>query len=234
MLGVSVLPEPEAKPVVVERMFDRLAPRYDRMNRLLTFGMDQRWRRTLLEMAGVGREDRVLDLACGTGDLAMLAGGVGAEVVGLDFAARMLEGAQARRAAPDLVRGDALHLPFGDGRFEVVVSGFAVRNFTALPRVFGEVARVLRPGGRFAILEIDRPDSPMLRAGHAVYFDRVVPLLGGALSGDREAYTYLSASTAYLPAKADLARLFREAGFERARKRRLMAGAIQAVVGVRQ
>jgi demethylmenaquinone methyltransferase/2-methoxy-6-polyprenyl-1,4-benzoquinol methylase len=231
---VSALPPAESKADVVERMFDRLAPRYDRVNRLLTFGMDQRWRRTLLEMGRVGRGDMVLDLACGTGDLAALASRRGARVAGLDFAAAMVARAAGRHACPWLVRGDALALPFADATFDAVVSGFAIRNLTNLPVVFEEAARVLKPGGRFAILEIDSPAQPWLRAGHRIYFDGVVPRLGGLLSGDDEAYRYLSASAAYLPPKREFARLFREAGFREVRKRRLMGGAIQALAGIRR
>jgi demethylmenaquinone methyltransferase/2-methoxy-6-polyprenyl-1,4-benzoquinol methylase len=229
---VTNLPAPEAKAAAVEAMFDRLAPRYERMNHLLTLGMDNRWRRTAMDMAAVGTGTRVLDLACGTGDFTRLAEQRGAMPVGLDFSAVMLAQARARDAGPYL-RGDALALPFASETFDAIVSGFAVRNLTALETVFSECARVLKPGGRLVILEIDSPASAPLRLGHSLYFGKVVPLIGGVVSGDREAYRYLSQSGAYLPRKQEFARLFRDAGFKRVRKRSLMSGAIQIVVGER-
>jgi demethylmenaquinone methyltransferase/2-methoxy-6-polyprenyl-1,4-benzoquinol methylase len=229
---VTELPLPEAKAAVVEEMFDRIAPRYERMNHLLTLGMDNRWRRTTLEMAHVESGQWVLDLACGTGDFARLVATLGAEAAGVDFSAQMLRHAQARERG-NYVRGDALALPFADGRFDAVVSGFAVRNFTALETVFQECARVTKAGGKLAILEIDSPRSLPLRAGHSVYFGHLMPLLGGLVSGDRSAYKYLSRSGAYLPTTAEFAALFHGAGYRDVRKRSLMGGAIQIVVGER-
>ncbi len=232
MLQMSQLPAPETKAAVVEEMFDRIAPRYERMNHLLTLGMDNRWRRTALAMAGIEAGQSVLDLACGTGDFARLASERGARTVGVDFSARMLAVARSHEGGA-YVRGDALALPFPDGHFDAVVSGFAVRNFTTLETVFSECARVLKPGGRLAILEIDAPGSPLLRAGHSVYFGHLMPVVGGLFSGDRDAYRYLSRSGAYLPEKEEFARLFRGVGFRHARKRSLMGGAIQVLVGER-
>ncbi len=233
MLQMSHLPAPETKAAVVEEMFDRIAPRYERMNHLLTLGMDNRWRRTALDMAGVESGQSVLDLACGTGDFARLAAGRGAETVGADFSARMLAVAR-RHDGSAYVRGDALTLPFAAGRFDAIVSGFAVRNFTKLETVFEECARVLKPGGRLAILEIDAPRSRILRAGHSVYFGHLMPVMGGLFSGDRDAYRYLSRSEAYLPSRVEFAQLFHGAGFGKVRKRSLMGGAIQVLVGERE
>ena len=230
---MTALPPPGEKAVAVRRMFDRIAPRYDRMNRLLTGTMDQRWRRSLVRALRVGPGDVVLDLACGTGDLAQIAAARGARVVALDYATRMLRLAAAREmAGVELVRGDALHLPLADGSVTAVVSGFALRNFTDISAVLHEAARVLAPRGRLGLLEVDQPRNRILRAGHAFYFDRVVPFVGGLLS-DRAAYTYLRDSTAYLPPEDDLLAMVRDAGFPRVRKRSHLGGAAQAILAVR-
>jgi demethylmenaquinone methyltransferase/2-methoxy-6-polyprenyl-1,4-benzoquinol methylase len=214
-------------------MFDRIAPRYDGMNRLLTGGLDQRWRRATVAAIGVGPGDRVLDLACGTGDLAEIAAQRGAAVLGVDFAREMLRGARRRRVAAQLVQGDCARLPLADGAVTAVVCGFALRNFAALPPVFAELARVLAPAGRIALLEVDRPSARWLRAGHSFYFDRVVPLVGGLLS-DRRAYRYLPQSTVYLPPAADLLGQVAGAGFRDVRHHPLLLGAVQLLTAVRR
>ncbi|MCC7365149.1 MAG: ubiquinone/menaquinone biosynthesis methyltransferase [Dehalococcoidia bacterium] len=230
---MTALPAPEEKAAAVQRMFDRIAPRYDRMNRIMTGRMDQRWRRSLVERLGIDDEDRVLDLACGTGDFAEIAREHTRHVIGLDFARGMLHGARARDlGAVELVQADALRLPLRDGSITVAVSGFALRNFVALPPVFAELARVLAPGGRIGLLEVDRPDRGVVRLGHHVYFDRVVPFVGGILS-DRSAYRYLPQSAVYLPDKHELARMLRDAGFRDIRKRRHAMGAAQSITAVR-
>lgn len=219
--------------MTVQRMFDRIAPRYDRMNRLLTGGMDVRWRRRAVRLLRVSQSDRVLDLACGTGDFSRMAAARGARVVGLDFSRRMLIAADGRgEESSQLVQGDALRLPFGDGGFDVALCGFAFRNFASIPPVLAEVARVLKPGGRFGVIEVDRPGSAMVRAGHGLYFNRLVPLIGGLLS-DREAYRYLPESVTYLPPAEELAAMFRAAGFIRLRKDSQMMGAIQSLFAVK-
>ncbi len=230
----DVLPPADQKAASVRAMFDRIADRYDLLNRVLTGGNDLRWRREVVRRLGVGPEDRVLDLATGTGDFAAIARAAGAEVIALDFARRMLEiGRDRRRLDVHWVQGDALRLPFADGVFSVVVSGFALRNFVEIPPVLREAARVLAPGGRLGLLEVDEPGSPIVRRLHQVYFRHLVPLVGGLLSGDRVAYRYLPASTAYLPPARTLARWLQEAGFREARRRRYMFGAIQAITAVR-
>lgn len=219
--------------MTVQRMFDRIAPRYDRMNRLLTGGMDVRWRRRAVRLLRVSQSDRVLDLACGTGDFSRMAAARGARVVGLDFSRRMLiAGDGPGEESSQLVQGDALRLPFGDGGFDVALCGFAFRNFASIPPVLAEVARVLKPGGRFGVIEVDRPGSAMVRAGHGLYFNRLVPLIGGLLS-DREAYRYLPESVTYLPPADELAAMFRAAGFIRFRKDSQMMGAIQSLFAVK-
>lgn len=230
----EVLPPAEEKAVSVRAMFDRIADRYDLLNRVLTGGSDLRWRRDVVRRLAIGPGDRLLDLAAGTGDFAAIARSAGAEVVALDFSRRMLEIGRARRRLDvHWVQGDALRLPFAEGAFTVVVSGFALRNFVEIPPVLREAARVLAPGGRLGLLEVDEPESPVVRQLHRLYFQRVVPLVGGWLSGDRIAYRYLPASAAYLPPARQLARWLGEAGFREVRRRRYMFGAIQAITAVR-
>ncbi len=232
-MGLDALPSSAEKGSSVRAMFDRIAPRYDGMNRLLTGGMDQRWRRIAVDSIEVGPGDRVLDLACGTGDLYELAARRGARVVGADFALEMLRGARRRSPTAAVVQADGAQLPLRDASVDKVVCGFALRNFAKLLEIFAELARVVAPGGRVALLEVDRPRSALLRAGHSFYFDRVVPLIGGLLS-DRAAYRYLPQSTSYLPAKAELLGLVEHAGFARAAHRALLFGAVQIVTATRR
>jgi demethylmenaquinone methyltransferase/2-methoxy-6-polyprenyl-1,4-benzoquinol methylase len=226
------LPSGGEKRALVRDMFDRIAPRYDVMNRLMSMGLDQRWRRTTLASVSVGPGDRLLDLACGTGDLAEQAAALGAGVVGVDFAGVMLRHARHREAPAEFVQGDAAALPFRDASQSVVTCGFALRNFVSLPAVFAELARVLEPGGRIALIDVDRPASRLVRAAHSLYFDRVVPMIGGLLS-DRAAYRYLPESTAYLPPSGELLEMLEKAGFERVARRGLLFGAAQILTGVR-
>ena len=212
-------------PDAVRRMFDRIAPVYDAMNRTMTAGLDRRWRRITAE-AVVRPGDAVLDACCGTGDLAIAGARAGGRVTGLDFSERMLE--RARRKAPDLewVEGDLLALPFADGSFDAVTVGFGVRNVEDLDRALLELRRVLRAGGRLAILEITRPRG-VLAPFYGLWFDRVVPLLGRVLPGGA-AYTYLPASVRRFPGVDELARLIAAAGFGDVRVR-LFAGGIVAL-----
>ena len=230
---MDVLPEAGEKATAVRVMFDRIAPSYDRMNRLLTLGCDQRWRRALIDALAVDSGNTVLDLACGTGDFAAIARERGARVVGVDFAGAML--AAARRRCPadtGLVRGDALRLPLASSSVSVAVSGFALRNFVAITPALAELARVLRPGGRLGLLEVDEPRAGLLRAGHAIYFRRVVPTLGALLS-DGRAYRYLPASAAYLPPEDELRAMLAEVGFRGIEKRSHLGGAAQSLRAVR-
>jgi demethylmenaquinone methyltransferase/2-methoxy-6-polyprenyl-1,4-benzoquinol methylase len=199
-------------PEGVETMFDRIAGRYDLMNRVMTAGLDQRWRR-LTAAAVVRPGDRVLDACCGTGDLALAAQRRGAgTVVGLDFSEAMLERARRKSSAVEWVRGDLLSLPFSQGSFDAATVGFGVRNVADLERALKELARVLRPGGRLGILEITQPRG-VLKPFFSLWFDRVVPLLGKLLPGGA-AYTYLPASVRRFPGAEELTVVLGHCGFE--------------------
>jgi demethylmenaquinone methyltransferase / 2-methoxy-6-polyprenyl-1,4-benzoquinol methylase len=213
----------------VRTMFDRIAPVYDAMNRVMTAGLDRRWRRETAA-AVVRPGDAALDACCGTGDLAVACARAGARVTGLDFSARMLE--RARRKAPELewVRGDLLELPFADASFDAATVGFGVRNVESLDRALAELRRVLRPGGRLAILEITTPRGP-LRPFYRLWFDRLVPLLVGRLLRGGPAYTYLPASVRRFPGPEELAELLRASGFERVSFRRLAGGIVALHLG---
>ncbi len=232
-MALDPLPTLEEKASRVRAMFDQIAPRYDRLNRLLTAGLDQRWRRDALDRIRVGRGDRVIDLACGTGDLAELAMERGAYVIGVDFALEMLRSARQRGIRAPLLQADGVALPLVDGWASVATCGFALRNFVGLPEIFRELARVLSPGGRVALIEVDRPKPKIVRAVHSLYFDRVVPFVGGILS-DRAAYAYLPKSTVYLPPTEELLAQLEDAGFEQVEHRSLMLGAVQIVTGIRK
>ena len=213
-------------PDAVRTMFDRIAPVYDVMNRVMTVGLVIRWRR-LAAQEVVAPGDAVLDGACGTGDLALAALKAGAgRVTGLDFSERMLDRARRKSTQVEWVHGDLLALPFSDGSFDSATVGFGVRNVDDLALALRELRRVLRPGGRLAILEITQPRGP-LRPFYALWFDRIVPLLGKALPGG-DAYTYLPASVKRFPTAERLADMLREAGFGDARVR-LLAGSIVAL-----
>jgi demethylmenaquinone methyltransferase/2-methoxy-6-polyprenyl-1,4-benzoquinol methylase len=191
-------------------MFDRIAPVYDVMNRLMTAGLDRRWRR-LTARAVVRPGDRVLDACCGTGDLALAAQAAGGDVVGLDFSERMLERARRKSAGAEWVRGDLLALPFPDESFDAATVGFGVRNVEDLEAGLRELARVIRPGGRLGCLEITRPRG-LLRPFFRLWFDGLVPLVGKVLPGGA-AYSYLPASVRRFPGPEDLAGAMRSAGF---------------------
>jgi demethylmenaquinone methyltransferase / 2-methoxy-6-polyprenyl-1,4-benzoquinol methylase len=212
-------------PEGVRSMFDRIAPVYDAMNRLMTAGLDQKWRRATVE-AVVRPGDKVLDSCCGTGDLAVAVAAAGGKVAGVDFSKPMLE--RARRKAPkiDWIEGDALALPFEDGSFDAATVGFGVRNLSDLGAGLRELRRVLRPSGRVAILEITRPQG-LLAPFYRFWFDGVIPVAGKVLPGG-SAYAYLPASVKRFPDPQGLAKLLDEAGFDDIRWR-LFAGGIVAL-----
>ncbi len=217
----------------VRAMFDRIAGVYDRMNSIMTAGLHHRWRARAADLAGIGPGDRVLDVACGTGDLALeLARRVGptGEVVGCDFSERMLE--LARRKAADLpsVRfewANALELPYEDASFAAATVGFGARNFSDLERGLSELARVVRPGGRVVVLEITTPRRRPLSTFYRLWFDRIVPTLG-RFAGDSDAYTYLPSSVRRFPGPDALAEMMARCGLSDIRYV-LTAGGIIAI-----
>lgn len=223
------LPTGDEKRRAVRSMFDAIAPRYDVVNRLMTFRMDVGWRRRTIEALGLGPGSVVLDLACGTGDLCRGLAGAGLVPVGMDLSFGML--AAARTDAP-LVHADALALPVPDGAVDGVTCGFALRNFVDLDGFFAELGRVVRPGGRVALLEVAEPPNRILRWGHGIYFGTVVPRIGGLLS-DGSAYRYLPKSVAYLPEPDDLLALLAGRGFVRVERQLLSTGIAQLVTATR-
>ena len=227
---MSGLPEPGEKARVVRAMFDRISARYDLVNRVMTFGMDIGWRRRTVAELRLPGDAIVADLACGTGNLCDELLLAGYRTVGFDFSHGML--VHARTRAP-VAEADVLRLPLADGSVDGATCGFAMRNVTDLGGLFAETTRVVRPGGRIAFLETAEPEGRVLRAGHSVYFKRLVPLIGGALS-DGEAYRYLPRSTAYLPEPERLLSMVREAGFTGVERFALGGGAAQLLVGTRR
>lgn len=218
------------EPEAVRSMFDRIAPVYDAMNRVMTAGLDRRWRRLAVREV-VWPGDRVLDACCGTGDMAVEAERRGGRVVGLDFSPRMLERARGKSGAIEWVQGDALALPFADDEFDAATVGFGVRNLADLEGGVRELARVVRPGGRLAVLEITRPRG-LLRPFFRLWFDVVVPFAGRVLPGGK-AYTYLPASVRRFPGPDDLSALLEQAGFVDVRYSLLGGGIVALHVGTR-
>jgi demethylmenaquinone methyltransferase/2-methoxy-6-polyprenyl-1,4-benzoquinol methylase len=222
----------------VNRMFDRVAARYDLLNSVMSAGLHHRWRERAADRAELSRGDSALDVCCGTGDLALeLAGRVGPEgrVIGCDFSEPMLDLAREKAAGAEGLRfewADALSLPYDDGRFDAVTVGFGVRNLSDIDAGLAEMSRVLRPGGRLAILEITQPTRPPLSTFYRFWFDRAVPLLG-ALAGDPDAYSYLPESVRSFPGPRALAAKMDAAGLERIRWTVLAGGIIAIHSGVK-
>jgi len=210
-------------------MFDRIAPRYDLVNRLMTFGMDVGWRRLAVSSLALPSGSVVLDVACGTGDLCNEIERRGMKAIGVDYSAGMLA---ASTSGARLVLGDALALPLADETVDAVTCGFALRNVTDLSLLFDELFRVTRSRGRIALLEVAEPSKKILRVGHAMYFNRFVPLIGGLLS-DKRAYSYLPRSVEYLPEPEALIGMIEKAGFTEVRRRLLGLGAAQLLTARR-
>lgn len=211
-------------------MFDTIAPRYDLVNKVMTFGVDRAWRRQAVRALSVPPGALVLDLACGTGDFCRELENGGVRAVGADSSLGML--AHARVVSP-LVQGDGLALPLRDSYLDGAISGFALRNFVALEPVFAELARVLRPGGRIALLDVSVPHNPALRVAHGFYFNKMVPKVGAVFS-DRDAYGYLPRSVAYLPPSERIVEMLADAGFGAIRHRLLTGGVTQLFSATRR
>jgi demethylmenaquinone methyltransferase/2-methoxy-6-polyprenyl-1,4-benzoquinol methylase len=220
----------------VRAMFDRISGFYDVMNSVMTAGLHHRWRARAADLAALGPGDSALDVACGTGDLAIELArrvGTGGEVIGSDFSEEMLE--RARAKAPGLAWewGNALDLPYASGRFDAATVGFGARNFSDLERGLAEMARVVKPGGRVVVLEITTPRKPPLSTFYRVWFDHVVPLIG-RLTGEQEAYTYLPSSVRRFPGPEGLAAAMQRAGLSDIRWVLTAGGIIALHVGAKR
>jgi len=241
MVKTGVLPPSEQKATHVRAMFGHIARRYDLMNHLMTLGRDRAWRRhTVGQLYFESDESKiVLDVATGTGDLTfeLLDQHPNARVVGLDFTPEML--ALAQEKAGTAVSGlswmvaDAMRLPFADASFDGVITGFALRNVTDIPATFAEMARVTRPQGRVASLEIAKPRTPIFRRLFSFYFYRIVPLIGSLISGQRAAYTYLPHSLTGFLTPDQIAAVMRQAGWNQVSHRQLMIGTVTVHTGVK-
>lgn len=232
------------KATQVEAMFDRIARRYDLLNDVMTLGMHRLWKRAILRALGTPRHASVLDVATGTGDIALTLAATSrtATVVGLDFSARMLARAAERRrlatsAAGErvaLARGDALRLPFADGSFSAATSGFALRNVADLGQTFRELARVVVPGGRVALLDlVPIPDPPPWTRAAQFHLRHVVPRLGAFLGRDAAAYVYLPTSVGSIPPLPEIEALLAEAGFRDVGHRLFGLGTVALISGTR-
>jgi demethylmenaquinone methyltransferase/2-methoxy-6-polyprenyl-1,4-benzoquinol methylase len=219
----------------VRAMFDRIAGFYDLMNSVMTAGLHHRWRARAADLAALRSGDSALDVACGTGDLAIELArrvGPGGTVVGSDFAQEMLERARAKAPAIAWEWGNALDLPYAAGRFDAATVGFGARNFSDLDRGLAEMTRVVRPGGRVVVLEITTPHKPPLSTFYSVWFDRVVPLIGRLTRKD-EAYTYLPSSVKRFPSPEGLAAAMERAGLRQIRWILTAGGIIALHVGTK-
>jgi len=225
----ETLPEGEAKVQAVREMFDTIAPRYDLVNRIMTFRLDVRWRRTAVRRLALPAGSTVIDLAAGTGDLCIDLRRAGHHPLAFDLSYGMLA---ADRSGSPRAQADILRLPLPDGSVDGATCGFALRNLLDLPTFFGELARVIRPGGRVALLDVGVPHHRLVRAGNDIYFGKVVPRIGALLS-DGAAYRYLPKSVAYLPPRDELVEILRTAGFPDAEHRQLSGGLTQLMVGTR-
>jgi demethylmenaquinone methyltransferase / 2-methoxy-6-polyprenyl-1,4-benzoquinol methylase len=225
------LPTGDNKRQAVQQMFDAIAPRYDRVNRIMTFRLDVRWRKIAVRsLSPLPKRSRIADLASGTGDLCIDLRNAEFVPVSVDLSFGMLS--QDRSGAPR-VQGDVLAMPFNTGALDGVTCGFALRNFVDLGPFFDELARCVRHGGRIALLDVATPKNPILRFGHSIYFGKIVPLVGGAFGSDRSAYRYLPKSVAYMPPPDQMLLRLQVAGFTNVERRLLSGGITQLVTATR-
>jgi demethylmenaquinone methyltransferase / 2-methoxy-6-polyprenyl-1,4-benzoquinol methylase len=231
----------ESKGAFVREMFARIAPRYDLANRVLTAGLDERWRRRALRLLAPPHGGRILDCCCGTGDLTLglLRGDPTLEVIGIDFCAPMLDRAQRRagreaRGNMRFVEGDVMAMPFEDSSFDGATMGFSLRNVVDIDATLREIVRVLRPGARFVSLDVTKAPNRTFRRLFNIYFYGVVPLLGGIVGGSRSAYAYLPNSLMHHPNAPELRERFTRAGFSEAGYVALMGGAIAVHYGTKR
>lgn len=225
------LPSGEEKLASVRRMFDEVAPRYELVNSVMTFGLDRAWRRHTIDGLALEPGARVLDLACGTGDLARELHLRGHHAIGTDLSEGMLHAAHDTNSP--LLMSDAARLPLATSTFDGVVSGFALRNIAELQLAFNECARILRPYGRISLLEVDTPSNPAIRFGHDLWFHYGVPIIGALLSVS-EAYRYLPRSVAYLPGHDEMRSMLELAGFHHVQRRALLFDTVQVITATRR
>ena len=227
---------PDAKRRHVRRLFATIADRYDLVTRVLSYGQDARWKDRLARAVAPQAGERALDLACGTGDIAFRLAGLGARVCGLDITPRMLQLARGKTTAPACTwtTGDMSALPFADGTFDIVTTGYGLRNVPDLDAAVAEITRVLRPGGRFASLDFNRPESLAIRAAYLGYLELVGGTLGWALHGEPEAYRYIPASIRRYPGAHRVAARLTEAGLCEVSVFRLLGGLMSLHVGTRR
>jgi demethylmenaquinone methyltransferase/2-methoxy-6-polyprenyl-1,4-benzoquinol methylase len=225
----EILPEGQEKVRAVQEMFDTIAPRYDLVNRIMTFRLDTRWRRKAVRLLALPKGSTVLDLASGTGDLCIDLQRVGIHPLSMDLSFGMLA---ADRSGSPRSQADILNLPVGDDSVDGATCGFALRNLVDLGSFFNELGRVVRPGGRIALLDVGVPHNPIVRFGNGIYFGKVVPKIGGWLS-DPAAYRYLPKSVAYLPPRDKMLQMLRSAGFSDAVHMQLSGGITQLMLGTR-
>jgi demethylmenaquinone methyltransferase/2-methoxy-6-polyprenyl-1,4-benzoquinol methylase len=228
-MATAPLPQGEEKTRQVRAMFDAIAGRYELVNKIMTFGLDSRWRRRAVADLRLPPASVVLDIAAGTGDFTRELTRQGQRAVATDLSYGMLH---AGRQMHERVQANAATLPFRDASFDGITCGYALRNFTDLAGTFDEMARVTRAGGRISLLEVAEPKSGLLRAGFRIWFRRVVPFIGSLLS-DRAAYHYLPQSTAYLPSSPEIAAMLNRSGFTAVNHRRVMGGLSQQFVATR-
>jgi demethylmenaquinone methyltransferase/2-methoxy-6-polyprenyl-1,4-benzoquinol methylase len=219
----SDISTPEGKHRYVRRLFATIADRYDLITVLLSYGQDHRWKARLIEVAALRPEDRVLDLACGTGDLLFAAAARARRAVGLDVTFRMLQLARAKRPAA-LVQGDMLALPFPHASFTVVTTGYGLRNVPDLDRAIGEIRRVLAPGGRLLSLDFNRPSNRLVCRAYLAYLAVIGSVVGAALHGDPDTYRYIPESIRMWPGADAVARRLEQTGFDDVRVVPLLGG----------
>ncbi|HSM66182.1 MAG TPA: ubiquinone/menaquinone biosynthesis methyltransferase [Ilumatobacteraceae bacterium] len=224
------LPQGEEKVAAVQGMFDAIAPKYDRLNRIISFRLDVRWRKRAVRELALPSGSVVLDLASGTGDLCIDLAAVGIRPISMDLSFGMLS---ADRSGAPRVQTDILRLPVPDSSVDGVTCGFALRNLLDLPTFFTELGRVVRPGGRIALLDVSVPNNAVVRWGNDIYFGKIVPRIGAALS-DGAAYRYLPKSVAYLPSPDEMLASLGDAGFADARHAQLSGGLTQLMVATRR
>lgn len=215
--------EGDEKRRAVREMFDTIAPRYDLVNRIMTFRLDVGIRRRTLEALALSPGSTLLDLACGTGDFVKALESQGHTAIGIDLSYGMMAASSTART---FVQGDLLTLPIADCSVDAAVCGYALRNLVSLPPFFAELARVVRPGGRVALVDVSAPENRLLKFGYDIHFNRIVPFIGGLLS-DRSAYGYLPRSVSYLPERSEMLGMMREGGLRNPEHRQLTLGIAQ-------